>query len=195
MIGTRYYIPMVSTGEILCEERRLGSALGQEIERFTSQGEFAPDELVNDLVEKWLQKHGVAFICNGYPRSLGQCTSLDRKLVDWATPLPIALLLESDSQTIQVRINHWRICLGCGRIVCLGLHIEHVSSSCPSCGGKLAKRGDDTGQKLRLRIREYGAKTEPLIAYYRGRGLLNLVDAVQTPEVVFCSIARILEAQ
>ncbi len=195
MIGARYHIPTVSPGAILREERRLGSALGQKAEMFTRQGELAPDDVVNDLVKNWLLKHGVAFIFDGYPRSLGQGNALDRMLAERATPLDVALLLEADSQTIGVRIDQRRICLGCGRIVSLDLHIEHASSSCPSCGGKLAKRQDDTVETLKLRMREYGAKTEPLIEYYRGRGLLYLVDAVQTPEVVFCSIAKILEAQ
>lgn len=195
MIGTRYRIPTVSPGALLRKERRLGSALGQEAERFTSQGQLAPDDVVNDVVKSWLRKHGVAFIFDGYPRSLGQRSALNRMLAERMTPLDVAFLLEADSQTIRVRINQRRICLGCGRIVSLDLHIEHASSSCPSCGGKLAKREDDTVETLKLRMREYGTKTEPLIEYYRGRGLLYLVDAVQASEVVFCSIAKILETQ
>jgi adenylate kinase len=42
-------------------------------------------------------------------------------------------------------------------------------------------------------MREYEEKTAPLIDYYSQRGLLHAVDSTGAREVVFGSIAEILE--
>ena len=42
---------------------------------------------------------------------------------------------------------------------------------------------------------EYHEKTEPLIAYYKAKGLLQSVDSTRVPKEVFGSIIQILEGQ
>lgn len=193
MIQARYHFPTASPGAILREESKLGTALGLEAEKSTSQGQLVPDTIVNDVVRSWLSRHNHSFIFDGYPRSLGQAAALDEMLSERATPLDVALLLGADRQTIRDRVSRRRMCMACGRIVSLDLHLADAEAPCPSCGGNLTKRLDDTPETLELRMREYASKTEPLIDYYRGRGLLHPVDAARPPEFVFALIVGILE--
>lgn len=193
MIQARYQLPVTSPGAILREERKLGTPLGLEAEKATSKGQLVSDEIVNAVVKNWLSRHDSAFVFDGYPRSLGQASALDGMLTEREIPLDVALLLEADQQTIRERVERRMMCSVCGRIVSIGLQVSSTNSSCPSCAGQLTKRLDDTPETLELRMREYAEKTEPLIGYYRERGLLCSIDAARTPEVVFGSIMEILE--
>ncbi len=193
MIQARYQLPITSPGAILREERKLGTRLGIEAEKATSQGQLVSDDIVNEVVKRWLSRHENAFVFDGYPRSLGQASSLEAMLTERRTSLDVALLLEVDDETIRGRVERRMMCSACGRIVSVGLQVTSAEAPCPSCAGKLAKRLDDTPETLGLRMREYGTKTAPLIGYYRERGLLCSVDAARTPAVVFGSIVEILE--
>jgi adenylate kinase len=193
MIQARYQIPTASPGAILREERRQGTPLGLDAEKTIGLGQLVSDEIVNAVIKNWLSRQESSFVFDGYPRSLGQATALDRMLEERQMPVDVTLLLEVDSRTIGERIDRRMMCATCGRIVSIGWHVPSANSPCPSCGGTLTRRQDDTSETLELRMREYAGKTEPLSNYYRERGLLRSVDAARPPEVVFSSVAEILE--
>jgi adenylate kinase len=195
MITAKYHFPSASPGAILREEKKARTALGLEADKLTSQGKLVPDEIVNELVRNWLTKHDGAFVFDGYPRSLGQAEGLSAILAERGTRLDVALLLEADMVTIRDRVSRRRMCSHCGAIVSLGWHIASADAACPTCGGELVKRRDDTPETLELRMTEYREKTEPLIAYYSDLGLLRRVDATRAPQAVFHSIETLLETE
>lgn len=193
MMQARYKLPIASPGAILRDERKLGTLLGIEAEKSTSHGQLVPDGLVNEVVKQWLSRRDSRFVFDGYPRSAGQATALDVMLAERNTPLDVVLSLEADYETIRRRVERRMTCSDCGGVVSVGLHVVSAQAPCPFCGGKLSRRQDDTPETLESRMREYASKTEPLISYYRDRGLLRAVNAAQSPEVVFNAIAEILE--
>ncbi|RYD71209.1 MAG: nucleoside monophosphate kinase [Verrucomicrobiaceae bacterium] len=195
LISARYRLPITSPGAILREERRLGTSLGIEADRLTSKGMLMPDEIIVELVERWLFQNGSAFIFDGFPRSLGQAESLERLLAVRGTPLEAVLALEADVEILEARVAHRMMCSNCGRSLSVGLHIDSSSDPCPSCGGVLTRRSDDTPETLAVRLQEYAEKTEPLSDYYASRGLLHRIQSTARPEVVFESIRAILEGE
>lgn len=193
MITARYGIPITSPGAILREERRLGTSLGLEAERQTSQGMLLQDDIIVSLVERWLRENDDQFIFDGFPRSIGQADALESLLAKRGTPLDAVIALEADTKTLEERVARRMMCSACGRSLSIGLHIDRATDSCPSCGGVLTKRSDDTPAALAIRLREYREKTEPLSLYYANKGLLNRVESTARPEVVFESIRAIVE--
>ena len=193
MIRVRYQLPVTSPGAILREEKRVGSSLGLEADKLTSQGRLVPDEMVNAVVGKWLEHHGIAFVFDGYPRSRGQADALDQMLSARRTPLEVVVFLKVDLATIHDRVASRVTCSHCGLSLSLSLHLPGVESGCPSCGRALTKRQDDKAEALEERMREYAEKTEPLISYYSDRSLLRPVDGNRPPDAVFDSIVKILE--
>jgi adenylate kinase len=193
LMQARYQFPTASPGAILREELKLGTELGLAAERTTSQGQLVSDEIVNSVVASWLTRHSSAFVFDGYPRSLGQAQALDQMLTERNLSLDAVISLEADLPTIRQRVERRMTCSQCGRIASIGLHVADAASPCPTCGGVLTRRLDDTPATLELRLQEYAAKTEPLIGYYRERGLLQPVNSARSPEVVFSSIMEILE--
>ncbi len=195
MISARYSFPITSPGAILREEKRNGTALGLEADKITSQGRLLPDETVVTLVQSWLAQHNGEFIFDGFPRSRGQADALGDILQKRNTPLDVVIALDAGLDTLRSRVASRMVCTRCGQIVSAGLQVEGPESSCPKCGGALTRRNDDTPEVLDARMREYAEKTEPLIAYYEERRLLRRVDSTRTPDLVFASIASILESE
>jgi len=54
-------------------------------------------------------------------------------------------------------------------------------------------RADDRAEVVHERLRVYREATEPLVGYYRERGLLRAVDGDQPIAVVTASVLRALE--
>ena len=194
MIQSRYQIPITSPGAMLREEKRRGSALGLEAAELTKKGKLLPDSMIVNLTQTWLEKEGGnGFVLDGFPRTIGQANALEEMLGKRGTPLDIVLALEANVETLQSRVASRMVCLQCGAIVSVGLHVPSAGSECPRCGGALARRTDDSPETLVTRLLEYREKTEPLLEYYSSRGLLQRVDSSSAPEVVFRSIAALLE--
>jgi adenylate kinase len=53
---------------------------------------------------------------------------------------------------------------------------------CDRCGGELYVREDDKPEAVRKRLEVYKRQTEPLIAYYREKGLLRDIDSSKSVE-------------
>ena len=177
------------------EEQATGTELGIAAEKLTRHGKLVPDEMVCRVVNAWLKAHGGEFIFDGFPRSLGQAGALEEMLAARNTPLDVALLLEADFDTIASRVQSRLVCTTCRTNLSLGLHVASVDAFCPKCDGKLIRRGDDNLETLHLRMKEYAEKTEPLVSHYSDLGLLRAVDSTLTPDLVFASVAAILEGQ
>jgi len=79
------------------------------------------------------------------------------------------------------RISGRRTCTDCGRVFNLfstpAEQIEH--EKCPKTGEphKLFQRPDDTEETVANRLKVYEEKTKPLIEFYRGKGLLQSINA------------------
>ncbi len=48
---------------------------------------------------------------------------------------------------------------------------------CDKCGGELYQRDDDKEEVIAKRLTVYKNQTEPLIEYYKKRGILKNIDA------------------
>jgi adenylate kinase len=195
MIRERFGIETASPGAMLRAEKAAGTALGMEADRQTSNGQLLPDATIVKLVDEWLAVHDGAFTFDGYPRTIGQAEALESILKKRGTPLEAAILLDLDLDfdTILHRVQHRLVCASCGATLGLGFQVASDESPCPKCGGKLTRRSDDNPATLEHRMAEYREKTEPLVSYYRVRGILYEVDASRPPDEVFASIAAILQ--
>jgi adenylate kinase len=195
MIQARYEIPSASPGSMLRDEKSEGTSLGIEADKLTSLGQLVPDATVNQLVERWLEKRDSQFVFDGYPRSEGQAEALEKMLAVRRTPLDVVVSFEADVETLQRRVANRVVCSNCRRNFSIGLHVAGADLPCPVCGAALVRRGDDNPETLALRMREYAAKTQPLVAHYEKAGLLRMVDATQSPDIVFGSVVKILEGE
>ena len=96
----------VSTGDILREEIKKNSEIGQQIKDNMNEGKFVSDEIVNTLIKKLvddpLKKDKLIF--DGYPRSLSQAKYLDLLLDKSNQKIDHIFFLNVNKDTIIERI-------------------------------------------------------------------------------------------
>src|SRR5690348_8847157 len=84
LIAQRYGIPQISTGDILREHVKNGTALGQAAKAVMERGELVPDKLVCEMVAERLSRPdcGRGFILDGFPRTDLGCGQRDAVQAD-----------------------------------------------------------------------------------------------------------------
>lgn len=85
--------------------------------------------------------------------------------------------LDIPDETTVKRNTHRTICSVCKTPL---LDMKHKPTACPFCGGPVEHRVDDTTAVIKQRIKEYHARTEPVIAESKTRGY-NVIRLDGTP--------------
>ena len=82
LIEKKYNLHQLSTGEILREEIKNNTILGNQISSIMSSGNLVSDEIVGDLIEKYVSNkdYKSRLIFDGYPRNLSQAKNLNKLL-------------------------------------------------------------------------------------------------------------------
>jgi adenylate kinase len=184
----RHGIPQISTGDLLRAHVRDGTELGRRAKAIMDAGQLVDDATILGMVRERLSADDTArgFILDGFPRTIPQAEGLDALLAEIRKPLRAVVLFEVDPQLLIKRISGRRSCQDCGRV--FNVHTAPVPVP-PPCGGqcatpRLVQRPDDNEATVTKRLEVYEAQTQPLIGFYRGRGLLKTVDADAPLETV-----------
>src|SRR6476620_205382 len=99
-ITGHYHIPQVSTGDLLREHVKQGTALGIQVRDLLAKGELVPDNLVCDIVAWRLREPDgqLGYILDGFPLTATQAVWLDSFLkfeffetAKWQSWLPIVV--------------------------------------------------------------------------------------------------------
>src|SRR5687767_216014 len=112
LLAERLGLLRLSTGDVLRDAVRRGTAMGQEAQRYMNAGELVPDEVILGIVRDYLagEAAGTGVIFDGFPRTLPQAERLDALLADLDRPLKAVLVLDVDSDTLIKRLSGRRSC-------------------------------------------------------------------------------------
>ncbi|MEK7475514.1 MAG: adenylate kinase [Candidatus Coatesbacteria bacterium] len=195
-ITERFAIPAISTGDILRQAVRSGSALGKECQAFMDAGKLVPDEVMGRVLRERLGQPDCAkgFILDGYPRTAGQADELDRVLVSRQSRLSCAILIDVPEDVIVKRLGGRRSCPACGAVFNVFSLPPAREGICDKCGKALVTRPDDATETVRNRMKIYREQSEPLAGRYRAAGLLKSVDGNRPLDAVVEEIAGIVRA-
>ncbi len=190
-------IPQVSTGDILRAAVAAGTGLGREAKGYMDQGALVPDSVVIGIIRERLAAPDCArgYILDGFPRTAAQAEALGEMLQALGTPLTAVLSLTVDPEELVRRLGGRRTCGSCGAAYHLETAPPRRAGLCDRCGGGLLQRDDDREETIRKRLAVYREQTAPLVAYYRGRGLLREVDGRGDIDAIFTRICRLLGAE
>lgn len=182
----------VSTGDMLREAVKAGSPVGLRARDFMTRGELVPDEVILGIVRERLQRDpdGTRYLFDGFPRTLEQARGLDALIESLGGRLRGVFQLEVPEAVVIERLAGRRTCRQCGAVYHVRNIPTRVDGVCDRCGGETVQRPDDGEATVRNRLEVYRAQTEPLVAYYRERGVLVDVKADGPREE---TEARILE--
>jgi adenylate kinase len=149
-------------------------------------GKLVPDEVTINMVRDRLAEPdaGEGFLLDGFPRTTPQAAALDKLLADLGTALDLVLELVVDDDEVIRRLSGRRTCRGCGKIWHVEFDAPTQEGVCDRCGAELFQRDDDKPETIAERLREYTAKTAPLVDYYGAQGKLVGIDATGPVEDV-----------
>lgn len=167
-IAARYGIPHISTGDMLREEMKNGTTLGQQAKAFIEAGELVPDDVIIGMVKERVSRPDAekGFLLDGFPRTREQAEALEN-----IEALDAVVNINVPDEKLVHRICGRRVCRDCGATYHESM-LENLHQ-CPKCGGTLYVRDDDKEEIVRQRISVYKQKTQPLIEYYTEKGLLH----------------------
>ena len=118
LIIREFDIPHISTGDMLRENVRNNTELGQKAKEFMNTGRLVPDELINAMVEQRLLEPDCqkGYLLDGFPRTLVQAKAFEEMADRIGKPVESVLALEVAFDTLVDRITGRRICPKCGAI-------------------------------------------------------------------------------
>ncbi|HEX3044448.1 MAG TPA: adenylate kinase [Bacillota bacterium] len=194
----KYNIPHISTGDIFRAAIKEGTTLGLEAKRYMDSGQLVPDEVVIGIVKERLLKKDAqkGFLLDGFPRTVPQADALGQFLTGVGRSITLVINIEADSGVLMKRLTGRRVCRNCASVY----HIENkppqVSGVCDHCGGEVYLRNDDAPETVKKRLDVYQVQTEPLINYYKEKGLLVSFDGgSMSIDSLFAEINKVLEAK
>ena len=190
LIMQKLNIPSISTGNMLREAIKSGSALGQQVKDCMEQGRLVSDEIVLQIVAERTQRSDCAngFILDGVPRTLAQAQALDRMGVR----IDRVVSIEIDDAVIVDRMSGRRVCTQCGASYHIVNNPPKTEGICDLCGGEVATRKDDAPETVRNRLGIYHESTEVLKDYYAQQNKLSLVEGNQSIEDTFRDVLKAL---
>jgi len=193
LIEKKYNIKQISTGDILREEVKKGTELGLKVKEYMDKGELVPDEIVIKIVEKRLKNCKNGFILDGFPRTLNQALKLDEILEKLDMKIDAVINIEVSEDEVIRRLAYRRSCRKCGAVYNLIYNPPKNDEICDFCNEPLYQRDDDKEDVVRRRFKVYKESTEPLINFYKEKGILYTINGERDVDEVFNSIAEILE--
>jgi adenylate kinase len=197
MLATFLGVPVISTGDLLRAEIANGTPLGTQAMEFMNRGALVPDPLVMEILERRLAQPDCekGFILDGFPRTLAQAQALKELLVPQGRPLEAVFDLEVLDAVLIERFRGRRVCSHCGHVYHLQTHPPRRDGTCDHCGHPLIHRADDTPETVRTRLQVYHQTTEPLIHFYRERGLLHRIDGSGDIDRIQQAIREVVSGQ
>lgn len=178
-LAAHYSIPHISTGDIMRENIKQGTALGLEVKSYMDRGELVTDSVTNEMVRLRLNDGdlGNGFLLDGFPRNVGQAEVLRAILSEKKSPLDAVLELSIPADEIVARLSGRRTCRNCGKVWHVAFEPSAVDGICDVCQGELYQREDDKEEVITRRLEVFKEQTAPIVSFYRNEGLLITISA------------------
>ena len=186
LLMAEFAIPQISTGDLLREQRRLHTPLGNMADELIKQGKLVPDNVVNAMVADRLKEPDCTqgYVLDGFPRTLAQASWLDQHLLETSANYPVVVLsLAVDPQALLQRITGRRICPQ-GHIYNIYTQPPRIAGVCDVDGEPLGQRKDDREDVFWDRMKVFDQETAPVIPHYQAQGRFMEIDGLQdVPQV------------
>jgi adenylate kinase len=160
-LAAKYRLNHISTGEVIRDEIRLRTPLGIRMEKFISNGELAPDEVVIAMIADYVEQHKdtAGNIYDGFPRTTVQAEEFDIIMGTHGFSVDVMLSLEVPEDELVKRLL---------------------------LRGAESGRADDFSEEvIRNRLEVYNLYTAIVSEYYAAQGKYVVIDGLGTMDEVF----------
>lgn len=160
----------ISTGEVLRDQIAKGTELGKTADKFISNGQLIPDELMVNILSDLLDSNpatrdGVIF--DGFPRTIPQAVALNEMLAKRGAQVNAVVGLEvADDELIDRLIKR----------------------------GVESGRSDDNLETIQKRLAVYHSQTQPLRDFYVNEGKYLSIKGSGSIDDIFANIKKSIDA-
>ncbi len=187
-----YGIPHISTGDLFRSNIKNETELGLQVKSILASGGLVPDSVTIEMVRNRIAEPDCAngFILDGFPRTIPQADALAEM-----TDLDAVVDFQISADEVVERLSGRRMCPSTGRIYHILFNPPKVEGKDDDTGEDLIQREDDKEEAIKHRLDVYVAQTQPLIDYYKKRGLIREVKTnnALTPAEVFELTKKVLK--
>lgn len=168
----KYGLGHISTGDVLRNEIKNGTELGQTAKGYIDNGQLIPDDLMVTIlasVYDGFGKEHAGVIFDGFPRTIPQAEALKKMLAERGHQVAAMIELSVPEDELMARLLN---------------------------RGKLTGRSDDNEETIKKRLDVYHNQTAPLIEWYENEGIHHHVEGLGTVDEIFdriCAVVDVLD--
>lgn len=168
----KYGLGHISTGDVLRNEIKNGTELGQTAKGYIDNGQLIPDDLMVSIlasVYDGFGKEHAGVIFDGFPRTIPQAEALKKMLAERGHQVAAMIELSVPEDELMARLLN---------------------------RGKLTGRSDDNEETIKKRLDVYHNQTAPLIDWYENEGIHHHVEGLGTVDEIFdriCAVVDVLD--
>ncbi|XP_058473149.1 GTP:AMP phosphotransferase AK3, mitochondrial [Solea solea] len=169
----------LSSGDILRRNIEAKTELGLLLKACIDQGQLVPDDVMSRLIFRDLRGLGQSsWLLDGFPRTVSQAEALDDAfVVDTVVNLDVPF--DIIKQRLTCRWTH----LPSGRVYNTDFNPPQVHGFDDLTGEPLVQREDDLPETVTRRLKSYENQTEPVLEYYRSKGVLESFSGTETNKI------------
>jgi adenylate kinase len=157
-LADRFGVEHVSSGELVRRHIAEGTDIGREAASYADRGELVPDDLVLRIVGEAVTRAAAAggYVLDGFPRSLAQAQRAYEIASQSDLTADAVVYLAVPDDIARERLGHRDV----------------------------GRADDNDPAVIDRRLQVFHAETEPLLDFYRTRGILHEIDATPPPDEV-----------
>ncbi len=162
----------------------------------------SPDFVLEKVQKKVteLASNDIGLVFSGSPRTVyeafneeGEKGLMDTLEESYGKDSVVVFFLDVPEEEATRRNSNRLICSICGSPILSVKGVEGIER-CPFCGGELRKRVLDDPETMKVRLKEFHERTQPVLDGLKERGYtINQIDGSMLPYKVFESISSVLE--
>lgn len=184
-----------SSGDLFRENIKNNTELGVLAQGYINRGELVPDEVTIGMVQNRLMqpdnKNGA--LLDGFPRTTAQAQALDSMLQSRGAAIKVVPYITVPEVALIERLSGRWTCRAASHVFHSIYNPPRKNGVCDVDGSELYQREDDKPETVLNRIQVFNKQTQPLIAYYRGKGLLVEIDGTQEIGKVTSDLIKAIE--
>ncbi|KAJ8260558.1 hypothetical protein COCON_G00162810 [Conger conger] len=178
-IRKSFELKHISSGDILRTNINAKTEIGLLVKSCIDQGHLIPDDIITRLILFELRKaEQSSWLLDGFPRTVRQAEALDE-----AYSVDTVINLNVPFQTIKERLTSRWLHLPSGRVYNTDFNPPKIPGLDDVTGEPLAQRDDDTPETVTKRLHAYETQTEPVLEYYRSKGVLETFSGTETNKI------------
>lgn len=164
----------VASGDLLRDLIKQQTEQARLVKSYVDRGELVPDDVTLAIVLARIDREDArgGFILDGFPRTVKQARALDEQLERDGRGIHRVIDLVVPEDVLLARLSGRWLCEDCHASYHMVYSPPKTPGICDRCGGRLYQRPDDTIQTARRRLEIYENSTQPVLEYYRSKGIL-----------------------